>query len=65
MVSITTELGNVGGRTSFRGKVSSVLGMVNMSGFWSSGRYGEVDGPRVSRYLVTLEVSRVQEISRL
>lgn len=36
-----------------------------MSGFWTSGRYGEVDGPRVSRYLVTLEVSRVQEISKL
>lgn len=43
MEPITTDLGNMGERTSFRGKVSSTLGMVNVSGFWSSG---QVDRPK-------------------
>lgn len=52
MEPITTELGNMGQRTSFRGKGRSTLGTVNVSDFWSSG---QVDRP----------VSRVEEVLEL
>ena len=42
MEPVTTELGNMGQGTSFR-KVSSTLGLVSVSGFWSCG---QVDRPK-------------------